>query len=244
MAVGASAGRVEKTVAVCQSNYVPWKGYFDLIGLADEFILYDDVQYTRRDWRNRNKIKTPQGVQWLTIPVNVKGRFFQPIDETEISDPGWAQRHLASIRHSYRHTPYFRTYEPLFADLYEQCASLARLSEINYRFLAAICNVLGIRTRLHWSRAFPKVGDKTERLIGLCRQVGATRYLSGPAARAYIDETLFVQAGMDLAWMDYSGYPEYPQLFPPFDHAVSVLDLLFNTGPSARNHMQIGMRGK
>ncbi len=139
-----------KRVAIVQSNYIPWKGYFDLVNLVDEFILFDDARYTRRDWRNRNRIKTPQGLAWLTIPVCVKGRYFsQTIRETVISDPQWKDRHWRTILDCYSRAPYFNEYQGLFEELYLG-ASEKYLSLINYRFISAICRLLGIRTKLSY----------------------------------------------------------------------------------------------
>jgi hypothetical protein len=229
-----------KKAAIVQSNYIPWKGYFDLIGLVDEFILYDDVQYTRRDWRNRNKIKTPNGTIWLTIPVLVKGKYFQSIKETQISDTAWAADHWKAIAHNYARAPYFRQYSDLFEDLYRQAGKLELLSQVNFLFIKAICDLLGLQTRLSWSMDYQldMEDERTERLIKLCKQVGAVRYLSGPSAKAYMDEALITGNGLQITYMDYSGYPEYPQLYPPFDPAVSILDLIFNTGADAPNYMK------
>lgn len=226
-----------KIVAIVQSNYIPWKGYFDLIRSSDEFILYDEVQYTRRDWRNRNLIKTPQGLQWLTIPVQTRGQFEQRVCDVEVSDPAWGRQHWETIRRNYARTPFFELHrerlEPLYYD-----ESLRSLSQINHRFLLAICEMLGIQTRITWSSDYQLVEGRTERLVDLCRQAGATRYLSGPSAQAYLDESLFAEAGIDVVYMDYAGYPEYPQSHPPFEHRVTVLDLLFHTGPEAPRYLQ------
>lgn len=227
----------DKIVAIVQSNYIPWKGYFDLINSVDEFILYDIVQYTRRDWRNRNLIKTRDGVQWLTIPVHVKGRYAQTIEETQISDPGWCRRHFEALRHSYRRAPFFDAYEPFLRELYEHCDTDS-LSEVNERFLQALCRQLGITTRISRASGFAHEPGRQERLLSLCRESGARCYLSGPSARSYLDERRFEAAGIRVEWMDYSGYPEYPQLFPPFVHGVSVLDVLMNVGPAARRYMK------
>jgi hypothetical protein len=228
---------VSKTVAIVQSSYIPWKGYFDLINFADEFILYDDRQYTRRDWRNRNRIKTRQGVRWLTVPVEVKGRYHQRIDETNVSDPAWAQTHWRKLVQSYAGAPFFDLYrdrlEPMYLDLDERS-----LSRINRRFLEAICALLGIETKLSWSTDYEAQGAKTERLVDLCRAAGATEYLTGPSARTYLEVDLLAAAGVSVRWMDYDGYPEYPQLYPPFEHAVTVLDLLVHTGPDAPRYMK------
>jgi hypothetical protein len=228
----------EKHLAIIQSNYIPWKGYFDILGLVDEFILYDDMQYTRRDWRNRNKIKTPRGLQWITIPVQVKGKYFQTIRETQVTSSAWADEHWKSLHHNYGKAPYFEQYAPLFDDLYRQAAAEPYLSQINYLFITAICDLLGIDTRITWSMDYEIPEGKTERLIGLCQQVEATSYLSGPSARGYIDEQLFVDAGIDLVFMDYSDYPEYEQFYPPFEHGVTILDLIFHTGPDAPRYMK------
>lgn len=229
---------MDKKVAIIQSNYIPWKGYFDIINGVDEFILFDEAQYTRRDWRNRNKIKTPNGAAWLTIPVNVKGKFEQHISETEIHDKSWADAHWKTLQHNYAKAPYFREYRPFFESLYALAAEETLLSEVNYLFLRNICDLLGIRTRLSWSSDYQLLDGKTDRLIGLCQQVGGLEYLSGPSARGYLDESLFHNANMRVAWMDYSGYPEYRQLYPPFDHAVSIVDLIFNEGPNTPKFMK------
>jgi hypothetical protein len=227
---------MEKSVAIVQSNYVPWKGYFDMMRSVDEFILYDDVQYTRRDWRNRNRFKSPTGVRWLTIPVQVKGRYLQRIDETVVSDPGWAALHWATLQSWYGAAPCFGQYHDALAQLYLSCDD-PYLSRINRRLLEFVAGRLGISTPLASSADYPAAGVKTERLLGICQAAGATRYVSGPAAKAYFDESLFSAAGIDVAWMEYEGYPEYPQLYPPFDHHVSVLDLLFNVGSDASHYL-------
>jgi hypothetical protein len=234
---GAAASSAGKRVAIVQSNYIPWKGYFDIIAAVDEFILLDDVQYTKRDWRNRNLIKTAQGAQWLTIPVVNKGRQTQLIQETEISE-AWADQHWTRIRHSYQKAPYFRDYEQAVARLYESAAGMRLLSEINQLFLRGLCDLLDIRTPLVASRKYDSEGAKADRILSLCRSAGAARYLSGPSARGYLGEQAFIEAGIQVDWMDYSGYAPYPQLYGDFDPHVSVIDLLFNTGPAARRHMK------
>ena len=234
-----------KKVAILQSNYIPWKGYFDIINSVDEFILYDDMQYTRRDWRNRNKILTPQGVKWLTIPVNVKGKFYQPIRETTVVDHQWVAKHWRSIEENYAHAPSFEQYRDRIHAMYRACLDATYLSKINYIFLHGICDLLGIRTKLSWSSDYDLVDGKTERLVALVKDTGGSYYLSGPAAQDYIVSELFEEAGIELAWMDYSGYPEYPQQHhQPFTHGVSILDLLFNTGEHAREYMKSFGKGQ
>lgn len=229
--------RPARTVAIVQSNYIPWKGYFDLINMVDEFILYDDMQYTKRDWRNRNHIKTPRGLGWLTIPVEVSGKYFQKIRETRVSDRGWARSHWGSLVQNYNAAAHFAAYRERFEALYLGCDE-EWLSRINFRFIEAVCEILGIRTRISWSMDYELVEGKTERLVGLCKSAGATHYVSGPAARDYMDESLFAQEGIGVSYIDYSGYPPYPQLHGEFQHTVTILDLIFNAGPEARRYMK------
>jgi hypothetical protein len=228
---------VSKRVAIVQSNYIPWRGYFDLINSVDEFILYDDMQYTRRDWRNRNTIKSRGGLIWLTIPVQVKGKYFQKIKDTVVADPNWAHDHWQSIAHNYSQAPYFPEYREVFDNLYSALSD-EFLSQINYRFIAAICRILGINTTISSSMDYELTGDKTEKLVNLCRQAGATEYLSGPAAKTYLNESLFQSQGIAVSYMDYSGYREYKQLYPPFQSHVSIIDLIFNEGPEAAKYMK------
>lgn len=225
-----------KKVAIIQSNYIPWKGYFDLINMVDEFILYDDMQYTRRDWRNRNKIKERNGAQWITIPVQVKGKYYQKICDTIISDKEWAHKHWSAIVHNYSRSEHFSMYSGMLEHLYFDC-TYEHLSDINYRFISAICKMLDINTELSWSMDYKLEGDKSEKLLNICKQAKAVEYISGPSAKSYIDEELFRSEGVILKYMDYSGYPEYNQLYPPFDHYVSILDLILNMGPNAKNYM-------
>jgi hypothetical protein len=226
-----------KRVAIVQSNYIPWKGYFDLIRLSDEFILYDDVQYTRRDWRNRNRVKTPQGLQWLTIPVEVKGKYHQRIRDTRISDSDWGRKHWSVLKQNYAKAPFFNAYRDVFEPLY--LGNLPpMLSDVNRLFMDTICPLLDIRTPIRWSHEFDIADGRSERLLQICLATRATEYLSGPAAKSYLDEGMFAAAGVNVAWMDYTGYPPYPQLFGDFEHGVTVLDLLFNVGTSARQYLE------
>ena len=218
-----------KKVAIVQSNYIPWKGYFDLIDSVDEFILLDEVQFTRRDWRNRNRIKTKDGLQWLTIPVESKSGVLQKISETRVANHEWAAKHLGRIRHSYARAEHFRECDNFLEVLYGNCKSL-NLSDINARFIRALCSILNIDTKITPSSEYRISSGKTERLVELCKQAGAETYFSGPAARSYLDERLFERERISVVWFEYTGYPEYPQLYPPFEHAVSVIDLLFNVG--------------
>lgn len=227
-----------KKVAVLQSNYIPWKGYFDIINMVDEFILYDDMQYTRRDWRNRNRIISGGELLWLSIPVVSKGKFFQKINETKVADCKWVDRHWRSIQYNYANAEFFGMYADRIKDVYEVCRKEIYLSRINWHFIKEICSILGIKTKITWSSEYQLAEGKTERLVQLVKDAGGDYYLSGPAAKDYMKEELFAEAGIELAWMDYSGYPEYKQLSQIFEHGVSVLDLIFNMGPCADKFMK------
>ncbi|OUJ75350.1 WbqC family protein [Hymenobacter crusticola] len=224
-----------KKVAILQSNYIPWKGYFDIIGAVDEFIFYDEVQYTRRDWRNRNYIKTAQGLAWLTIPVVQQERESQRIDDTIVSDRNWAVKHWRTLAQTYARAANFHVYKAQFEELYTSLSTVY-LSEINVAFIRAICQVLDIRTKLSWSTDYslPAGLNKTERLVRLVQAAGGTEYLTGPAAHNYLDTRQFAEANIALHWMNYENYPTYRQLHsPPFEHGVSIVDLLFNEGSQA-----------
>lgn len=226
-----------KRVAIVQSNYIPWKGYFDMIATVDEFILYDDMQYTRRDWRNRNQIKTPQGVQWLTVPVLVKGKYYQKIKETEIDGSDWAATHWKALIQNYRRAPHFGEIATWLEPLYYS-ESYSHLSQMNRRFIEAVCDYLEIKTVITNSWDYTLLDGKTERLADLCVQAGGTEYISGPAAKGYIEEQVFEALGIKLTWFDYVGYPEYPQMWGEFAHGVTILDLLFNVGKGAHRYMR------
>jgi hypothetical protein len=226
-----------KNILITQSNYIPWKGYFDAINIVDEFVLYDDMQFTRRDWRNRNKIKTADGIQWLTIPVEVKGKYFQKIKETKISDKSWNLQHWQMIRHNYNKANCFNEVKDFIENLYQTAIS-DWLSDVNYHFLRGISDFLEIKTPMRFSSAFSLEEGKTERLVSICKQCSATDYYTGPAAKNYMDESLFEKENITVHYFDYSGYPVYRQLFGAFTHEVSILDLLFNEGMKAKNFMK------
>jgi hypothetical protein len=213
-----------------------------MIAAVDEFILLDDVQYTRRDWRNRNQIKTPHGKQWLTIPVHSRGSQVEniPINQIRIAwDSPWNQNHLKAFQHAYARAPHFARYLPLLQEFYQRCDEL--LADFTIDFAVALTRELGnTHTRFMRSSELRDIdGRKTERLIQILRAVGATHYLSGPSAGDYIEQEKFAAAGITLEYMEYN-YPEYPQLYPPFDPQVSILDLLFMTGPEASHYLSKG----
>lgn len=222
------------TLAVCQSNYIPWKGYFDLIRKADIFVLYDTVQYTKNDWRNRNQILTSQGVSWLTVPVR-HTHLGQLINEIQIADQRWQSKHWRTIEQHYRRARYFDMYGAELSPLYHQ--QWHSLSALNEALLRILCQLMQISTRIVRAEDYLLTGDRNERLIQLAQQLQADRYLSGPSAVSYLDQSLFTAAGIEVGWMNYSGYRPYTQLHQPFVHGVSVLDLLFNTGPAYRDYL-------
>lgn len=227
-----TTARATKTVAIVQSSYIPWRGLFDLIASVDEFILLDDVQYTRRDWRNRNRIKTPRGPQWLTIPVQVSGRYTQRICETRVAEKRWPASHWEILRLNYREAPGFDYCRDFVEEAY-RTAPGPYLSDINRHFITRVCDRLEIETPITDSRNYGAAGAKTDRLIDLCRKAGASQYVSGPTARAYLDEDRFTSAGLTVSWFRYGPYPEYEQVHPPFEPRVSIVDVLFCVGEQA-----------
>lgn len=228
---------MEQKVTICQSNYIPWKGYFDMINSADTFVIYDDMQYTKNDWRNRNKIKSLQGVQWITIATKIES-LHQKIKDSKIHDKNWHSTHIKTIKQNYAKAANFKETYEFLADLYSQAANFAFLSEVNYLFLSNICNFLDIKTKIIFSSEFDLVEDRTQRLIDICNQLKANVYYSGPAAKAYLNEALFQDSGIEIRYMDYSGYREYQQLYPPFEHGVSIIDLLLHEGKNAKNYLK------
>jgi hypothetical protein len=220
---------------ILQPSYIPWRGYFDLIHRADVFVFYDDVQYDKGGWRNRNRIKTERGTKWLTIPVRKRGVVSRkiPINAISAVDETWARKHLDALRRSYASAPYFddEWLERMFA--FPQ----SLLAEFTIATTIELAARLGIRdTRFVRSSELHATGRKTDRIIEVLRQVGATHYLTGLSARGYLEPHKFSKAGIDLEWMAYD-YPEYMQLYPPFNPFVTVLDLLFMTGPEAPRYI-------
>lgn len=239
MAVPASDTNSTKTVAILQSNYIPWKGYFDIIAGVDEFLIFDEAQFTRRDWRNRNKIVSDGVVRWLTIPVKSKGQFESPINEIEVSEPDWAEKHWRSLKHAYAKAPFFKAYAPMLEASYAEAGKLERLSAINLLFLTRIAETLGVTTPFGDTTSVPhRAASPTARLVEICQGRNATVYVSGPAAKSYIDTSLFEAAGVGLRYVSYAGYPAYDQNSAAFEHGVSLLDVLFRFGPEARGHLK------
>ena len=215
-------------VAILQSNYLPWKGYFDIISSVDTFVFYDCVKYTKNDWRNRNVIYTKNGKQWLTIPVAASAVRLS-IDEVRLSDSKWQQVHAKSLRMGYSRAPFFAQLEELIQNFYID-RQWESLSALNIELITWICKKIGISTELRNAREFPLKEDRVERLLGILDALGATEYLSGPAAASYLDglENLFHKRGIELKYKDYSNYPVYDQISKPFESAVSIVDMIAN----------------
>jgi len=230
-----------KKIAISQPNYIPWKGVFDLINQVDVFVFLEDVQYTKADWRSRNKIITDNGTKWLSVPVNSKGKYHQMIYEAEICrKTDWQQQHFNLFRRYYRKAKYFYDYEWLLEDFYK-AKSWNHISDFNMYSTKTIANLLNIKTEFISSLTLNCSGTKDDKLISICKKAGADYYLSGPAARNYIIPEKFEKENIQLKYMQYI-YPDYEQVFQPFDHYVTVLDLIFNCGENAAYYIW-GWRG-
>ncbi len=229
----------DKSIAILQSNYIPWKGYFDIIASVDEFVIFDDVQFTRRDWRNRNKIVLNGSLHWLTIPVLSKGRYLEPIDAITVADHSWARRHWETIAQAYGKSPHFSEIGPQLKPLFQQAADVERLTDINELFLRELTQILSLDTKFSRSASVPRLAKSaTGRLVEICQARGATKYVSGPAARSYIEIEQFEAAGVELRYANYSGYPAYGQGLEPFEHGVSIIDVLMCCGEKTRLHLR------
>ncbi len=233
-----------KKIAIVQSNYVPWLGYFQLIKSVDEFVFLDDVQYTVRDWRNRNKIKTQTGLEWLTVPVVHTSRS-QTIAETTISDKEWTEKHWQKIKQNYSKAVCWQEMSPVIKALFDEVAAFSSLSAVNQLLISRICQILAIDTPLMAdSEVIAEAGtySASERLLELCLQRKADVYVSGPAAQAYLDVELFTRHGIKVEWMSYGPWTAYSQLHGDFTPAVSVLDILLALGPNASQYLNSVMR--
>lgn len=226
---------MKKVVSIIQSNYLPWKGYFDIIAASDVFVFMDNVQYTNRDWRNRNKIKTSNGMQWLTVPCG--SNVSRMICEVEISDKQWQKKHFNSIYHAYSKAPYFERYVEFLNNIYFE-RSWRNLSDLNQYLTKTIAReFLSIETEFTDSGRLSNDLGSSQRLLEIVKANDGQVYLSGPAAKDYLDVSLFQQAGVEVQWVDYSEYPLYPQLHGEFQHQVTILDLLFHCGSNAREFL-------
>ncbi len=225
-----------KKVAVIQSNYIPWKGYFDIIHDVDLFIFYDDVQFTKNDWRNRNKYKTKHGTKWISIPVGQD--LNRLICEVEITDHTWQKQHYKMLTQTYAKARFTKDYLPFLEEVYLS-REWSNLSELNQFLIREISQrFLGIKkTEFQDSREYSLSGAQLDRLIGLLKKVGAEAYISGPAGKEYILEDRFKAEKIQLIYKDYTDYPEYDQIYPPFAHHVNIFDVLFHCGPRAEDYI-------
>ena len=220
-----------KKVAINQSNYLTWKGYFDIIHDVDFFVFYDDVQFTKNDWRHRNYLKGAAGPQWVSVPAG--DDISRRICDVELKSWHWQGKHWKTISHLYGKAPHFGLYKAFLEHVYME-RKWEKLSELNQFLIKEIAvRFLGITTTFLQSSDFPRQGKKQEAVLSLLDTLEADLYVSGPAAQAYIEPERFDEHKIKLVWKDYAGYPEYPQFHPPFEHKVSVLDLLFHVGTDA-----------
>ncbi len=224
-------------IIITQSNYIPWKGYFDAIAACDFFVIYDDMQYTRRDWRNRNLIKTNHGLQWLTIPVEVKGKFSQKINETVIADKNWNNKHLKILNTAYSKAACYKEVKDWIDAIYVNC-KYELLTDINQYFLEAIMRYLNITVQIKRSEEFDLDMDRNIRLIKICKELNANNYYTGAAAKQYLDESVFTENGVTVHYFENNGYQPYQQLGHGFEHYVSILDLIYNNGNKSTNYLK------
>jgi hypothetical protein len=229
-------GRLKPVVncVILQPSYIPWRGYFHQIQKADVFVFYDDVQYDRGGWRNRNRVKTPNGSIWLTIPVAKKGSVETgaPTNTIRIDwNRPWPKAHWTTIRQAYAKAPFFETYREQLEEIYSRRPEM--LVDFTIETTIEIAGLLGLADRRFLrSSQLNADGVRTDRLVSVLQQVGATHYISGPSARNYLEEEKLSNAGISLEYMEYT-YQHYSQLHPPFDPQVSIIDLLMMTGPEA-----------
>jgi hypothetical protein len=220
------------TVVILQPGYLPWLGFFDQMCRADVFVYYDDVQYDTHGWRNRNRIKTQQGPLWLTVPVRHSGLSKPRILDVAIDTrTNWAKKHVASIRQAYAAAPFLKQYVPALEEVLMR--SWDRIVDLDFAVAGLIAEWLGVQPRIERASALGIGGGQSERLVKICRHFGATRYLSGAAAREYLDVALFESNGIAVEWQDFR-HPVYPQLHGEFVPFMSAVDLVLNCGASSR----------
>lgn len=225
-------------VAIHQPQFMPWLGYFDKLDRCDHFVLLDTVQYKKNEWQNRNRIKTAQGPQWLTVPVRF--RFPAAIREVTVNEnTNWRHKHWQSLVTNYPRAPHWEALEPALRELYERPWS--ELAELNRATVEMLVAALGIDTNTTWASHLEGIGDDpTGRLVDLCRALGADTYLSGTDGASYMDLDQFQEAGIEVIFQEYD-HPTYPQLFGEFQSHLSALDLVLNCG---RDSLSILRRGR
>ena len=223
-------------LAILQPNYIPWKGVFEMINMVDIFVILEDVQYTKNDWRNRNKIKTANGSEWLTVPVLQKSCHDMKIYEAEIDNRyNWQRKHYNAFQTNYAKAPFFKKYRYIIEELYLD-KKWDNIAELDKYAIKKICEVLNIKTKIISSLELSACGEKENRVIDICNKVGANYYLTGPAAKDYIEPENFRKNEIKLEYIKYD-YKEYKQVYEPFDHYVTVLDVIFNCGEEAKKYI-------
>ena len=229
---------MSRTIAILQPGYLPWLGFFEQMDAADVFVLYDDVQFSKGAWANRNRIKGPNGPQWLTVPV-CKKPLAKVIGDVQVSDPVWKRKHVEELHACYSKAPYFESMSGILRVIEDAGDSLCFLTE---RLIALLRNYLGVYTRLIRSSVLDVHNDDpTQRLVDICRHFDANRYYCGASSRNYLDETPFAAAGIEVAYQDDCwAHPTYPQRFGSFVSHLSVVDLLFNCGPASLTILRSG----
>jgi hypothetical protein len=226
-----------KTLALLQPSYLPWIGYFNQVLSVDEFVFLDDVQYTKNDWRNRNRIKTPTGSLWLTLPVNDKNRISSKllINQVEIKNNNDLLKHLTTIEMNYKKAKYYSEFYPILKDFLSQDWKM--LSELNIDFIDLVLSYLGIKKKIHKSSDFDiEQTTKMDRIIKICNLFGADRYLSGSAAKDYINIDIFKRSNISVEFQNYD-HPYYPQIWGEFISHLSIIDLLLNNGRKSINYI-------
>lgn len=223
-------------LGMIQSNYIPWRGYFDFINSSDVFVVYDDVQYTAKDWRNRNIIKTANGPAWLTVPVVHSLSAPKLIQDSLISyDQNWMRKHIGTVTAAYLRAPYFKKYSQEYFDILN--SKHETISQLNVALIRWVMGVLEIKTPILFSKDFNPKGERTDRILDIIAKLGATDYLLGRSAQSYIEVDKFEASGIGLDYKTYS-YVEYPQLHGIFQPQVSIIDLIFNCGPDSGGYIQ------
>lgn len=220
-----------------QSNYIPWRGYFDLIASVDTFVLFDTAQYSKGSWRNRNRIKTPVGAQWLTVPVSTQ-QPPQSILDTNIAGSHWARNHIRTLTTNYAAAPYFSEVSKLLSPAYDERTPNS-LSALNRMLIEIVCRYLHIHTEIVCSSTLEHTAGKSEKLAHFVKQLNGTSYISGPAAKSYLDESVFSAQNIKVEWFNYGPQRPYPQLWGNFSPNLSILDLLFNCGTSSPEYMNL-----
>lgn len=228
-------------IAITQPTYLPWLGYFDLIDQVDAFVVLDSVQFEKQSWQQRNRIKTPTGLQWLTVPVAFRGLLGQKILEVEIRDTEFWRKHLRGIEVNYGRAPFFEDYFAQVSSILRECRPGTRLADLNVQLLNWFMKVFGIGTSLVFASSLGQEGKRTELLANICRKLCANEYVSPLGSAVYLLEELicFRDCGVQVVFQNYK-HPEYRQLFPPFLSHASALDLLFNEGGRSLEIMRNG----